>query len=106
MAVFNLLSELHTKKSDFRICAKVVRRWTNETEWFGHFLEIILRDEMGTMIQASVPNGLAERLNVEIKEGDSYVIEKFNVSPVEKNPPLFDQKYHIFFSTHTVMRSV
>ncbi|XP_027922837.1 uncharacterized protein LOC114180740 [Vigna unguiculata] len=77
------LQELNPEKESWNILARVVRLWFVEDYTKGKTpfsMEIVLQDQEGVLIHASVRRTLIYKFQSEIKEDKVYTIQSFSVS--------------------------
>ncbi|KAL8463818.1 hypothetical protein ACS0TY_033676 [Phlomoides rotata] len=104
---FSLVNEINPDKETWRVKVKVTRRWmvlSKDSNKNKCFLEMVLIDEQGDKIQATVPRYLIRRYENIVKEGVIYDLYNFRVEKPEGQFFATKHQYKITFHSNTEMR--
>ncbi|VVB01698.1 unnamed protein product, partial [Arabis nemorensis] len=100
MAAINMISELKPYRTNWKIKAKILRLWKQESP-YGATLELILADSMENKIGATIKKQFWLEFQNVLSEGDKKLIRNFSVSQTVGAYKSTDHTYKILFFQKT-----
>ncbi|XP_023634353.1 uncharacterized protein LOC111829484 [Capsella rubella] len=102
MVHYDRISELHSWRSDWKICVKVLRKW-RKIDQGEDTVEIIFCDVFGDKIQGTISNDLFLQFNNDVHENDWKIVSNFSIIPETSPIKIVDNNYRIRFMEETVL---
>ncbi|CAN6348260.1 unnamed protein product [Urochloa humidicola] len=106
---YNLLSQLKPTRHNWRVKVRVARMWqvsgTSKGKDFSS-IELVLVDEEGEGITASIGERVLKKFSKSIAEGRYYCVRNFQVSKQERKFKAIPSTYTIFFTSWTIVEEI
>ncbi|PUZ46273.1 hypothetical protein GQ55_7G044000 [Panicum hallii var. hallii] len=106
---YNLLSQINPTRHNWRIKVRITRMWqvsgTSKGKDFSS-LELILIDEEGQGITASIGQKDLNKFSKSVVEGHRYYIRNFQVSKQERKFKAIPSTYTNFFTSWTIIEEI
>ncbi|GKC73347.1 replication protein A 70 kDa DNA-binding subunit B [Tanacetum coccineum] len=103
------LSDIDPMMDEVKVLVRCISKWFNHPQGKPNIkwsLEMVLQDQLGNRIQASVMKNCMKKFEPIIDEGTCYRITNFGVGENGGNYPLVNHKYRINFYMNTMVTRV
>ncbi|KAG7537000.1 Nucleic acid-binding OB-fold [Arabidopsis suecica] len=104
MASFNSVSDLKPFKNMWKIKVKIIRLWKSYSAKNGESIEMILIDDKGDKIQATIKSALVDQFRSRLEEGESRIFINFSLFHSTGMYRTTKHPYRIGFLDHTRVR--
>ncbi|GKC22095.1 replication protein A 70 kDa DNA-binding subunit B, partial [Tanacetum coccineum] len=100
------MSDIDPMMDEVKVLVRFIRKWFNHPQGKPNIkwsLEMVLQDQLGNRIHASVMKDCMKKFEPIIDEGTCYMITNFGVGENGGNFPLVNHKYRISFYMNTMV---
>ncbi|CAM0873363.1 unnamed protein product [Alopecurus aequalis] len=108
METMTPLKEISKNSYRSKVLARLARIWDFRNPQTGALYEIgfVLVDRQGGTIEGLIPAVRAELFRSQLKEGNIYTIDRFNIYDAKKTDKSVDHPYRICFTQRTIVKEV